>query len=71
MRKPNWRLLITGLGMIVLAFAFFAGMGLTASRSNDAATLMQTVGTVAGVVGGLGAVMAVFGLIGRRGNSAV
>jgi hypothetical protein len=66
MRKPNWRLVITGAVMIVLAVAFFAGMGLAAGRSNDPVAMMQTVGTVSGAVGGLGAAMAVFGIIGRR-----
>ena len=28
-RNPNWRLVIVGLVMVVLAIAFFAGMGLT------------------------------------------
>lgn len=66
MRKPNWRLVIVGVVMIVLAIAFFAGMGLAAGRSNDPIAMMQTVGTVSGAVGGLGAVMAVLGIIGRR-----
>jgi len=35
MRKPNWRVTIVGLILIVLAAAFFAGMSLTARRSND------------------------------------
>jgi hypothetical protein len=66
MRKTNWRLVIVGLAMILLAFGFFAGMGLMAGRSNDPATMMQTVGTVSGVFGALGLVMAAFGFIGRR-----
>jgi hypothetical protein len=66
MREPNWRLVIVGTVIIVLAIAFFAGMALMAGRSNDAIAMMQTVGTVSGAVGGLGAVMAVFGIIGRR-----
>jgi len=41
-------------------------MGLMAGRSNDPATMMQTVGTVSGVFGALGLVMAAFGFIGRR-----
>ena len=69
-RNPNWRLVIVGLVMVVLAIAFFAGMGLTASHSNDPVTLMQTVGTVSGFVGALGVAMAVFGFIGRRGRNA-
>jgi hypothetical protein len=66
MRKSNWRLVIVGLVMIVLAVGFFVGMGLTAGHSNDPVALMQIVGTVSGVVGGLGAVMAIFGFIGKR-----
>jgi hypothetical protein len=66
MRKTNWRLVIVGFAMIVLALVFFAGMGLMAGRSNDPVAMMQTVGTVSGVLGALGLVMAVFGFIGRR-----
>ena len=66
MRKPNWRLVIVGVVIIVLAIAFLAAMGLVAGRSNDAIAMMQTAGAVSGAVGGLGAVMAVFGIIGRR-----
>jgi hypothetical protein len=38
---------------------------MVASKSNDPATLMQTVGTVSGVVGALGIVLAIFGVIGQ------
>ena len=66
MRKTNWRLVIVGLVLVVLAVGFFASMGTMAGRSNDPATMMQTVGTVSGFVGALGAIMAVFGFVGRR-----
>jgi hypothetical protein len=66
MRKRNWRLVIVGMGLIVVAFGFFAGMGLMAGRSNDPIAMMQTVGTVSGVVSVLGAVMALFGFVGKR-----
>jgi len=66
MRKVNWRLVIVGFVLIVMAFGFFVGMGSMAGRSNDAVSMMQTVGTVSGVVGALGAVMALFGFIGKR-----
>jgi hypothetical protein len=70
MRKTNWRLVIVGVGMILLAGGFFIFMGTLTSRSNDPATLMQTVGTVSGVVGGLGAVMAILGMLGRGRRDA-
>ena len=66
MRKPNWRVTIVGLVLIVLAVAFFAGMSLTARRSNDPVGMMQTVGVTSGAVGAIGAVMAIFGFVGRR-----
>jgi hypothetical protein len=66
MRKANWRLVVVGLVMIIVAAGFFAVMGSMATQSNDPVALMQTVGTVSGCVGALGAVMAIFGYIGGR-----
>ena len=70
MRRTNWRLVMTGVVMILLAFGFFIFMAGMTGRSNDPAALMQTVGSVSGVVGGLGAVMAIVGLIGKRRQDA-
>jgi hypothetical protein len=66
MRKTNWRLVITGLALIILAMVFFVGMALMTGRSNDPAAMMQIVGQVSGCVGAIGLVMAIFGVIGRR-----
>ena len=66
MRQKNWRLVIVGSVLFVLALAFYFFMLSFASKSNDPAALMQTVGTVAGVVCGLSVVMILFGLIGKR-----
>jgi len=66
MRKPNWRVTIVGLALIVLAVAFFAGMAVTARLSNDPVAMMQTVGVTSGAVGAIGAVMAIFGFAGSR-----
>ena len=66
MRRQNWRVVIVGMVLIFLAIAFYIGMLSIASKSNDPAALMQTVGTVSGVVSGLAVVMIVVGLIGRR-----
>ena len=61
MRRKNWRIVIVGLVLIVMALVFFLFMLSTASKSNDPAALMQTVGTVAGAVGGISLVMIIIG----------
>ena len=66
MRRKNWRLVIAGSVLIVLALGFFLFMLFAASKSNDPAELMRTVGTVAGAVGGIGVVMIIIGLIGKK-----
>ena len=66
MRLKNWRIVIVGSVLIVIAAAFYFFMLSIASKSNDPAALMQTVGTVAGVVGGLSLAMIIIGLIGKK-----
>ena len=66
MRQKNWRIIIVGFVLVVLALVFFLLMQSVASRSTDPVALMQTVGTVAGVVGGISLVMIIVGLIGKR-----
>ena len=66
MRQTNWRLVITGIAMVIGAVVFFAYMQTLAPRSNDAAAMMETVGQVSGVVGMLGIVIFVYGLFARK-----
>lgn len=66
MRRKNWRVVLTGAFLIVLAVGFFVFMLTMAPKSNDPAAMMQTVGQVSGVAGAIGFVMIVFGLIGKR-----
>jgi heme/copper-type cytochrome/quinol oxidase subunit 4 len=66
MRRKNWRIVIVGFVLIVIALAFFLFMMSIASKSNDPVALMQTVGTVAGAVGGISLVMIIIGLIGKK-----
>jgi hypothetical protein len=66
MRIKNWRIVIVGSALIVIAAAFYLFMLSIASKSNDPAALMQTVGTVSGVVGGLSLAMIIVGLIGKK-----
>jgi hypothetical protein len=66
MRRKNWRIVIVGFVLIVMALAFYFYMLSIASKSNDPVSLMQTVGAVAGAIGGLSLVMIIIGLIGKR-----
>jgi hypothetical protein len=66
MRQKNWRLVIVGGVLVVLAAGFFLYMMGLAPKSNDPQSLMQTVGMVSGGVGGLAVVMMIFGLIGKK-----
>lgn len=66
MRQRNWRLVTTGVVMIVLALGFFFYMLGMAPKSTDPKALMETVGSVSGVVGGLALALIAIGLIGRK-----
>lgn len=62
----NKRLMLAGGLAIGLAVVFFVIMLGMAPKSNDPATMMQTVGQVSGVVGGIGVVMLIFGFVGKK-----
>ena len=66
MRRTNWRFVVVGLVLVIAACAFFLGGASFMGRSNDPATMMQTVGTVSGAVGAIGIVLALLGLWGKR-----
>jgi multidrug resistance efflux pump len=66
MRQKNWRIIIVGFLLIVLALGFYFFMLSIASQSTDAVTLMQTVGTVTGAVAGISVSMIIIGLIGKK-----
>lgn len=66
MRRRNWRFIITGFVLILLALGFFFFMGSVASTSTDPAALMQTVGTVSGVAAGISVALILLGLIGKK-----
>ena len=66
MRRKNWRIVVTGLALAVIALLFFFFMLSVASKSNDPVALMQTVGTVTGALGGISVVLIIIGLIGRK-----
>ena len=66
MRRRNWRAVISGFVLILLALGFYFFMLSIASTSTDPATLMRTVGMVSGVVVGVSLVMILLGLIGKK-----
>jgi hypothetical protein len=66
MRQKNWRIVIVGFVLIVLALGFYFFMLSIASTSTDAVALMQTVGTVSGAAVGISFAMIIIGLIGKK-----
>ncbi len=66
MRSRNWRMILVGFVLIVMALGFYFFMLSIAPTSNDPAALMQTVGTVAGAAIGISLVMMIIGLIGKK-----
>jgi hypothetical protein len=69
MRQKNWRVVIVGLVLTVLALGFYFFMLSIASSSTDPVALMQTIGTVTGAVVGISLVMVIVGLIGKKVES--
>ena len=66
MRRINWRFIIAGLVLILLALGFYFFMLSVASTSTDPAAMMQTVGTVSGVAIGISVALILLGLIGKK-----
>jgi len=66
MRQKNWRMVITGFVLIVIALGFYLFMLSIASNSTDPVVLMQTVGMATGVLGGISIAMIIIGLIGKK-----
>ena len=65
-RRKNMRVVYVGSVLALCALAFFLYMLSIASRSNNPAQLMQTVGQVAGVVIGISIAMIVAGIVGKK-----
>ena len=66
MRQRNWRVILTGVLLSVLAAGFFFFMLTVASQSTDSVAFMQTVGQVSGVLVGISVAMIIVGLIGKK-----
>jgi hypothetical protein len=65
-QPKNWRFVITGIVLIILALAFYLFMVVIAPRSTDPVAVLQTAGTVSGVASGLATALIVLGLLGKR-----
>ena len=66
MRQKNWRFVMAGTLLLVLAIGFFLVMMGMAPKSTDPRGMMETVGQVSGVCAGISVVLILAGLIGRR-----
>ena len=66
MRQRNWRLVLTGVLLFVLALVFYFIMLGSASSSTDPVALMRMVGGIVGGAFGLSIVFILVGLIGRK-----
>jgi len=66
MRQRNWRMVIGGSLLLVLALGFAFFMSSIASISTDPVEFMRLVGGASGTVGGLGSVLIFVGLIGKK-----
>jgi len=66
MRQRNWRMVIGGSLLLVLALGFAFFMSSIASISTDPVEFMRLVGGASGTVGGLGSVLILVGLIGKK-----
>ena len=66
MRRRNWRVVITGFVLIILAAGFFFFMTSVGTSSSDPVEMMRTVGSVSGTLVGISVAMIIFGLIGKK-----
>jgi hypothetical protein len=66
MRKRNWRLVILGVLLSIMAAGFYVLMMFMAPSSTDPVTLMETAGGAAGTAIGVSFVIALVGLIGKK-----
>ena len=66
MRRRNWRLVLGGVFLIVMAFAFYILMLFNASRATDPTELMRLAGSISGGAFGIGLVLILLGIIGKK-----
>ena len=66
MRRRNWRVVITGLFLALMAVVFYVVMLGMTGRSTDPVEMMRLVGQISGGAIGLSVAMIIIGLIGKK-----
>ena len=66
MRKRNWRLVIVGIFLIVIAFAIFLFVPSLGAYSTDPVEFTRIIGNVSEVIIGVSVALIVIGLIGKK-----
>lgn len=66
MRQRNWRLVIVGIFLIVLAFVIFLFVPSLGAYSTDPVEFTRLIGQISQVIIGVGVAMIIFGLIGKK-----
>ena len=66
MRRTNYRFILTGLLMLLIAGGFFIWMLDLAPKSNDPKELLRIAGMASGAVGGIGLVLIFLGAVGTK-----
>jgi hypothetical protein len=66
MRRRNWRVVIAGVLLLVMAVVFYNILSTMAPQSTDPVEMMGIAGSIAGTAIGIGVVMMLIGLLGKK-----
>jgi hypothetical protein len=66
MRRRNWRVVIAGVLLLVMAVVFYNTLSTVAPQSTDPIEMMGIAGSISGTAIGISVVMMLIGLIGKR-----
>jgi hypothetical protein len=66
MRRRNWRVVIAGVLLLVMAVVFYNILSTMAPQSTDPIEMMGIAGSISGAAIGIGVVMLLIGLLGKK-----
>lgn len=66
MRRRNWRVVMAGVLLLVMAMVFYNIMSTMAPQSTDPVAMMGIAGSVSGAAIGISVMMILIGLIGKK-----